>query len=222
MEKIVIGAYKSPLSQAKLLEVQKEILAVHPNLEFESLFLEPHGDQDLNASKQILDKTDFFTREIDELLLSGKCRIAIHSVTDLPDPIPEGIVIAAITKGVDPSDSLVLRPGDSLESLSPGAIIATSSERCEEAIRQLRSDIRFVNLRGTINQRLKKLQTKEADGVIVAEAVLIRLGLTQLNRVRVPGDGAKAQGQLAVLARSGDKEMLDLFSAIDQRLVKIV
>lgn len=215
MVRIVVGARKSLLSQAQAREILWEIRLHHPEIEFETVFLESHGDKDLRTSLRSLDKTDFFTREIDHLLLSGGCRIAIHSAKDLPEPIPDGLKMIALTKGVDPSDSLVMRDGVSFESLASGAIIATSSQRREEVIKQLRTDLRFIDLRGTIEQRLEKLLTREADGVIVAEAALIRLGLTRLNRLRLPGEVAVNQGKLAVLAREKDQEMANLFSVID-------
>ena len=85
----------------------------------------------------------------------------------------------------------------------------------------MRPDLRFIDLRGTIGQRLSKLEKGEADGVVVAEAALIRLGLTHLNRVRIPGETAQFQGQLAVVCREDDKEMRELFACIDSRGKKI-
>lgn len=215
--KIIVGARTSPLSRAQFREVEQEIKSQCPDVEFEGIFLKTHGDQDLNTSIRSLEKTDFFTREIDELLLAGKCRIAIHSAKDLPDPLPGGLEIAALTKGVDSSDALVFREGDSLSGLPPGSIIATSSHRREDVVRLLRPDLRFVDLRGTIHQRLEKLNSKEADGIVIAEAALIRLGLTYLNRIQLPGETTQHQGKLAIVIRSGDQEMLTLFSAIDSR-----
>lgn len=214
---IKIGARQSPLSQKQVKEILYKLHETHPSIQFEEILIETSGDQDLKTSLRGLDKTNFFTREIDELVLSGTCRIGIHSAKDLPDPIPNGLSIIAITKGLNPSDSLVFRDGESLQSLPTGAIIATSSERREEMVRLLRSDLTFIDLRGTIHDRLKKLNSGEADGVVVAEAALIRLDLTHLNRMQLPGETALLQGKLAVIARSDDLEMTQLFSSIDFR-----
>ncbi len=162
-------------------------------------------------------KTDFFTREIDALVLNKTCRIAIHSAKDLPEHIPDGLKIVAITRGIDPSDSLVLREYDTLESLKPGSIIATSSLRREEIVKTLRNDLCFRDLRGTIHKRLELLQNGEADGVVIAEAALLRLKLSCLNRIRLPGATTEFQGQLAILARNDDEEMEALFSPLDSR-----
>lgn len=216
---IIVGARSSPLSKVQVAEVLHELQKHYPSISFDPIFVLSTGDIDQTTSLRAMDKTDFFTKEIDHMLLSGKCRIAIHSAKDLPDPIPEGLELVALTHGVDNADVIVLHPHETLETLRPGAIIATSSERREDAARQLRQDLRFIDLRGTVAQRLTKLDAGEADGVIVAEAALIRLGLTHLNRVRLPGPTAPLQGKLAVLARKNDVEMKSLFALIDSRFV---
>lgn len=215
--KILVGARQSPLSQVQVTEVLNELRLHHPKIVFEPIFIKTTGDQDLKTSLRTLGKTDFFTKEIDDLLLSKKCRIAIHSGKDLPDPLPQGLALIAVTKGLDPSDSLVLRPSDTVASLKHGAIIATSSERREVAVKALRADFKFIDLRGTIGQRLAKLERFEADGVVVAEAALIRLNLTHLNRIKLAGETVPMQGQLAIVAQKNDLEMSQLFKCLDSR-----
>lgn len=217
MKEISVAARSSPLSISQAYEVLALIQKIHPDVEFKPHFLKSHGDIDLTASLRTLDKTDFFTREIDALVLDQTCRIAIHSAKDLPENIPDGLKIVAITRGIDPSDSLVLREYDTLETLKPGSLIATSSLRREEAVKQLRSDLNFCDLRGTIHKRLELLQKGEADGVVIAEAALLRLNLSHLNRVRLPGNTTEFQGQLAILARASDDEIEALFTPLDSR-----
>lgn len=195
-------------------EVYEEISKFCP-VEFDTIFVETHGDLDQKTSLRTLNKTDFFTREIDQMLLEGRCGIGIHSGKDLPEPLPQGLVIAAMTKGVESSDALVLRQGESLETLPKGALIATSSARREERVAELRNNLSFKDLRGTIEKRLSLLQTGEADGIVVAEAALIRLKLTHLNRIKLPGDTVQYQGRLAVVVRENDREMRELFAHID-------
>jgi hydroxymethylbilane synthase len=214
---IHVGARASALSQAQVTEVLKELHLYHPYVKFDPHFLETSGDKDRSTSLRTLGKTDFFTKEVDNLLLNGFCRIAIHSAKDLPETIPAGLTIASITKGLDSADVLVMRSGCTIDSLPKGAVIATSSERREKQTLLLRSDFKFRDLRGTIAERLNLLQTGEADGVVVAEAALIRLGLTDLNRIKIPGETVPYQGQLAILCRSDDEEMIQLFKDLDTR-----
>lgn len=215
---IVVGARSSPLSIAQLEEVKRELKRFHPEISFVPFLVKTTGDHDKKSSLRMIGKTDFFTKEIDALLLEGKCRIAIHAAKDLPEPLPQGIACVAWTQGVDPSDVLIMRPGVTFETLPQGSCIATSSLRREENVRALRSDLTFVDIRGTIGERLAKLDSGEVDGVVMAEAALIRLGLTDRNRVQIPGGVAPLQGRLAILARSDDSEMKTLFHPLDYGL----
>jgi hydroxymethylbilane synthase len=187
------------------------------DLEVETVYTDTYGDKDRKTSLRTLGKTDFFTREVDELVLSNVCDIAVHSAKDLPDPLPNQLALIALTKGVDSRDVLVLRDGESLDTLSEGAVIATSSERRAEAVKELREDFRFIDLRGTIGERLQLLAEKKADGIVVAEAALIRLKLTHLNRIYLPGSTTTGQGRLAIVGKRERKQILEkLFLCLDQ------
>lgn len=214
---ISIAARSSPLSRAQFEEVTAELALHHPQVQLQPIWVETTGDKDQKTSLRTLDKTDFFTREIDALQLTGKTRLSVHSAKDLPDPLPEGLSIAALTQGVDPSDVLVLREHDTVQTLPPGAKIGTSSERREKNITELRSDLQCVDIRGNISQRLSLLDQRVVDGVVMAEAALIRLKLTHRNRISLPGERAALQGQLAILALNHDEEMHQLFKCMDTR-----
>ena len=209
--KIKTGARSSPLSKAQFEEVVRELSLHHPELILEPIWAMSPGDRDKTTSLQRLGKCDFFTRDLDEMLLSGQIRIAIHSAKDLPEPLAKGLAIVALTKGVDPRDSLVMRPGTALEA---GFKIATSSVRREEAVSKLCPGLSFTDLRGTIGERLARLEGGEVDGVVIAEAALIRLKLTHLNRIYLNG-AVPLQGRLAVAACSGDAEIERLLQVLD-------
>lgn len=216
LNKIRVGARGSNLSKVQVWEVFDEIKKHYPELEFVPTWVTTTGDKDQLTSLTTLDKTDFFTKEIDELLLNGEIDIAIHSAKDLPEPLRKGLTVIALTKGLDPSDSLVLRENETLESLPFAGLIGTSSRRREKMIKDLRADLKCVDIRGTIEKRLESLDQKKVDGVIVAECALIRLKLEKRNRIRLEGDTAPLQGQLAVVAREGDEVLHQMFCKIGQ------
>ncbi len=217
MQQITVGARESKLSQVQVEEVLTELRQHHPHTEFLPMFMETTGDLDQKTSLRDLGKGDFFTREIDVAQAHGEFRISIHSAKDLPERIHPELEIVAITEGKDRSDSLVIPDGEEIETLPSGALIACSSERREEAVRELRPDLTFTDIRGSIPKRLEQLDMGRVDGVVVAEAALIRLGLTHLNRETLPGETTPLQGQLAIIARKGDTEMQHLFSCLDTR-----
>ncbi len=132
--KILTGARSSKLSRAQVAEIKEELFRIRPDVELEPVWADSPGDRDKETSLRNLPKNDFFTRDLDEMLRAGKVRIAVHSAKDLPDPIPKGLSLIALTRGQDPRDSLVMRTGESFERLKPDARIATSSSRREEIV----------------------------------------------------------------------------------------
>lgn len=220
--KIVVGARGSQLSIKQVEEVFEALKCLAPQVGFEPIWVKTSGDLDLKASLRTLDKTDFFTREIDQLQLQGKCRISIHSAKDLSEPLPTGLKVVALTKGQDSRDVLVMRPGERLETLKKEGIIGSSSHRRDQMLSRLREDLQYQEVRGPIEKRLEKLFNGEIEGLIVAEAALIRLGLTHLNRIFLIGETAPLQGKLAIVAREDDAEMEHLFAPLDTRKQRVL
>jgi len=153
-----------------------------------------------------------FTRELDEALLSGKIRAAIHSLKDVPPVLPGGIQFGALLKRVDPRDALISKSGLKFSDLPAGFRVGTSSPRREAQIKAARPDLRVLPLRGNVDTRLRVLNEALLDAIVVAAAGLIRLGrekeITELLNpmVMLP---APAQGVLAVTIRQDDHELLE-------------
>lgn len=211
---IPTAARDSPLSRAQLKEIQNLL----PNGILIPVFVKTHGDLNRTTSLRTLSKCDFFTREVDHLVTIGKCRLAIHSAKDLPEKIPEDLCLAALTKGIDNRDALVLKKGITLNDLPPFPMIATSSEKRELAVRQLLPNAKFCDVRGTIAERLALLDQNLTDGVVIAEAALIRLDLTHLSRFYLPGKTTDGQGQLALIIKKDDRELQTLLTPLDSRI----
>ncbi len=206
---ISVGGRGSQLSQAQVWEVHRELLQHHSHIQFKPMWITTTGDKDKKTSLRDLDKSDFFTREIDQMQLEGQFRISIHSAKDLPEPLAPGLKMIALTKGVDPSDVLVFN-----HPLPDNATIGTSSHRREQNLLDWKPGVRCVDIRGTILERLAILDSGQVDGVVMAEAALIRLGLTNRRRMPILGDTAPLQGKLAVIALETDQEMEELFRCI--------
>ena len=205
-----MGARGSRLSRAQVDEVYQELSRFYPHIRFFPIWISTTGDQDKTTSLKTLEKSNFFTDAIDHRQLQGEFRISIHSAKDLPDPLHPDLEMIALTKGVDSSDSLVVRAFP----IPYGAQIGVSSHRREAFLKSWRRDLECVDIRGTIDERLALLDNGTIDGVITAEAALIRLKLTDRPRIHLDIDTAKMQGRLAVLARKNDHEMKQLFTVI--------
>jgi hydroxymethylbilane synthase len=210
LTELLVGARASRLSKAQVEEVYREVMQFIPHLRFTPIWITTTGDCDKTTSLKNLEKTNFFTDEIDRRQLAGEFRISIHSAKDLPDPLHPELEIVALTKGVDPTDSLVVKEFPILF----GSRIGTSSLRRETFLKSWRRDLICVDIRGTIDERLQLLDDGIIDGVVMAEAALIRLGLTHRPRLHLDTETADMQGRLAVIARKNDLEMQQLFKEV--------
>jgi hydroxymethylbilane synthase len=154
-----------------------------------------------------------FTRQIDEALLAGRIDLAVHSLKDLPTVLPDGLALAAVSQGEDPSDALVGRGPIRWSGLPRHATVATSSLRRKAQLLHARPDLRVSDLRGNVDTRLRKLDS--ADGwsaILLATAGLLRLGLGHRIGERLPAGvmlPAPGQGALAVAARADDLRAID-------------
>jgi hydroxymethylbilane synthase len=145
--------------------------------------------------------------ELEDALLAGEADLAVHSAKDVPVEIAEGLALIASPIRADPRD--VLCGAASLEALSEGARVGTSSLRREAQLRARRPDLEVVELRGNVDTRLRKLAGGEADAIVLAAAGLERLGRSSkasayLDEL-VPAAG---QGTLVIEARAGDEAVL--------------
>jgi hydroxymethylbilane synthase len=212
-KEIVVAARGSLLSRAQVAEVYNELKRYHPEILFRSIWVKTAGDIDQVTSLTCMEKTDFFTKEVDELIVQGKARIGIHSAKDLPETLCPGLVVIKYTKGVDPSDVFVFRKGDALAKLPLKAKVGTSSLRRIENLHKIREDLVAVDIRGTIETRLQMLDEGRVDALVMAKAALIRLGIERSTENLI-GPTAPLQGRLAITAREEDVEMRLLFSSL--------
>jgi hydroxymethylbilane synthase len=212
---LLVGARSSLLSRKQVEEIFGELESFHPEVEYVEKWVETKGDLDQKTSLRTLEKTNFFTQELDQMVLEKEIDLAIHSAKDLPDPLPEGLKIIALTKGVDPRDALVMPEGVTLGALPLQAKVGTSSPRREKNLKQLREDLQPVDIRGSIPKRLELLEKGIVDALIVAEAALVRLGWMHLNRIFMSGEISPLQGKLAVIAREDRFDLVDLFEPLN-------
>jgi hydroxymethylbilane synthase len=225
MRKILrVGTRTSPLALAQVREIVQLLKTVAPDVGLEIISMDTVGDRDKKTPISEMEGTDFFTREIDRALLDRRIDLAVHSAKDLPDVIPDGIVIAATTRSVDPYDVLVSKDHLKLRDLPKGARVGTSSERRKNQLRAYRPDLELVDIRGTMGERLDKLFSEDLDAIVIAGAGLIRLGLGRRITERIGFDILKPhplQGSLAVAVRAEDEEFKTLFGKLDGKKTSV-
>ncbi len=157
-------------------------------------------------------------REIEQSLLDGTIDLAVHSAKDMPVELADGLTVGAYPEREDPRDVFIGAPGRRFAALPPGSQVGTGSLRRIALLKSLRPDLESVPIRGNVATRLAKIESMGLDGVILAAAGLVRLGLDEqildpLDPERyVPAGG---QGALAVEVRIDDEDVQQIVSQIE-------
>lgn len=195
----------------------------------ELVVVETQGDRESRPFAQMQGQ-GFFTKAVQDAVLSGEADLAVHSYKDLPSARPEELVIAAVPPREDPREVLLVRT-EALDETAPGlpvrsgALAGTSAARRQAQLRQLRPDLSLKELRGNVPTRVDKLRRGEYDAILLAYAGLRRLeldlsGLYTLvlaPTVMVP---APAQGALALECRSDDHWLKALLQPLDDPMAR--
>lgn len=142
----------------------------------------------------------WFTKELDRALITETVDMAVHSLKDLPEVLPPGLIIAATPAREDAREALVSSSGLTFQKLKRGAVIGTDSARRKTQILQKRPDLRVESIRGNVDRRIEKLDNGQYDAVILAAAGLKRVGLEdriveyfdETDFIPSPGQGALA------------------------------
>ena len=243
--KIIVGTRGSILALAqaekvkqliedKYLELRKngdmrlsKIFGGAENLDVELKIIVTKGDKDLRDFQKIqgTSQKDLFVKEIEREMLENKIDLAVHSLKDMPQITPNGLLNASFPIREDNRDVLISRNGKKLEELPENSIVGTGSTRREKEILNLRSDVEIKPIRGNIHTRLKKLDDGEYDAIVLAAAGLKRVGLedriTQYFEENefIPAPG---QGILCIQCRENDDKIRTLLEEINDEEVKLM
>ncbi|MBI5555550.1 MAG: uroporphyrinogen-III C-methyltransferase [Elusimicrobia bacterium] len=211
--KIRIVSRASNLALAQV----REIMDCFPGLDHSVISCPAYGDRHKKISLLSSIPDDFFTRELDQMILSGRVDIAVHSAKDLPHTPRAGLEVVALTKAADRSDALVSSHHTVMRKLPAGVRIGTSSVSRKEQLLRIRPDLTIVSIRGTIEERLALLDQGKIDALVVASCALQRLGLDSRITEILPLSTHPLQGMLAVTAKASRADLKVLFSRIDIR-----
>lgn len=176
--KLVIGSRGSELALWQAKFIKKELERKNRNLSVEIKIINTKGDKILDVALSKIGDKGLFTKELENELLKGSIDIAVHSLKDLQTELPEGLILAAVTKRHPVQDVLIARKkGMTLKDLPQGAVVATGSLRRRSQLLHIRPDIKIEELRGNVPTRIKKFLESDWDAIILARAGIERLKL---------------------------------------------
>jgi hydroxymethylbilane synthase len=169
--------------------------------------IQTSGDRFQSGPLKEIGNKGLFTKEIEEALLVERVDVAVHSLKDMPTALPPGLQITATPEREDPRDVMI---GRRLEEVRAGSRIGTGSLRRIAQLTAARPDITVEPVRGNVDTRLRKLDERQFDAIVLAAAGLNRLGWSHRIAEHLPVEimcPAVGQGVLAIETRVSGEAM---------------
>ena len=213
-----IGTRGSNLALVQSEWVKKEVQSRHPGVRVELVTIKTKGDKILDAPLSRVGGKGLFVKEIEDALLKRDVDLAVHSMKDVPAELQKGLKLSVYPKREDPRDAFVSSHFRRVEDLPQGASVGTSSLRRSAQLLHMRSDLQIVPLRGNVDTRLRKLDNKEVQAIVLAAAGLRRLGLSDRITAALSPEvvlPAIGQGVLGLEVREDDQNTQDLISFLN-------
>lgn len=164
----------------------------------------------------------FFTKELETALLAGQADLAVHSLKDVPTQLPEPLRLTHFFAREDDFDIIVsdqplgTNTAEIVNSLS-GKQVGSSSVRRLAIFSLIFPETRFVNVRGNVQTRLRKLLNKEND---ITAIVLAGAGLKRFFRFYAYWQENKHQWKSripSVLFNKIEEDMSDITTLVQTR-----
>jgi hydroxymethylbilane synthase len=206
--KVTVGTRGSKLALIQTNRVAELLRRL--NVDVEIVRIVTAGDRDRRTPLESMG-VSIFVKELEEALLDGRIDIAVHSLKDLPTELPPGLTLLATPERVDPRDVLVAK--SPLNSLPAGSRIGTGSLRRSRQLSAYRPDLRVADIRGNVDTRLEKAVSADYDGVVLAAAGVMRLGLADRITEYLPLEHFlpdPGQAALAIEGRADDPYVADV------------
>ena len=221
-KKIIIGSRGSKLALIYAERVRSKILKFCPEVEIKKITTT--GDINQKDRLSEIGGKGLFSKQIENELLNEKIDIAVHALKDMPSDETENLLINCFLERNDPREVLISHNNDLIKDLKPNSIVGTSSFRREFQLKKIRSDLNYKLIRGNVDTRIKKLNEKLYDAIILSYAGIQSLKLdkniSQIFSTReiIPSVG---QAVVALQCRKNDSEIIKLLDKVNHKLTNI-
>ena len=222
-KKIIIGSRGSKLALIYAEIAKNKIFEAKSNFKIDDIHIKTittKGDEVQNVRLSDIGGKGLFAKKIEEELLQKKIDIAVHALKDMPSNETEGLITNCFLERNDPREILISRENFFLKDLAKNSIIGTSSFRREFQLKKKRNDLNYKLIRGNVDTRIKKLNDKLYDAIILSYAGIKSLGLDKnISQIFstsevIPSAG---QGVIALQCRKEDKEIINLLEKINHQ-----
>lgn len=228
-EQIVIGSRGSDLALYQANLIRSHLSAIS-QCGVSIKIIKTAGDKLDTLSFAQMEGKGFFTKELEDALLSREIDLAVHSLKDLMTTQPEGLKLGAVGFRVDRRELLVIRreckSGSAVLPLKPGAVVGTSAARRKAQVAALNPSVQITDLRGNVPTRINRVREGKYDAIVIAAAGIerLQLDLSDLEVESLAPDiflPAPAQGILGIQIRGNDAEIESLVSQLNDPQAKL-
>jgi hydroxymethylbilane synthase len=217
--------YRVATRGSKLALIQTEILMsnlrkLNPSLKCEIIKIKSSADLNRNKLLFSVNEKGVFEKEVDKAVLEETADFAVHSIKDIPTELDDELVIASILKREKPNDVLIGKSKLNLEQLEPNSSVGTSSLRRAVQIKRKNPNVKVVPIRGNVEGRVRKCINGPFDALVLAEAGLRRLYMSDLIVQRfnyldfIPAPG---QGAIGIVCRKDNEKTLGILQKLEDR-----
>lgn len=186
----IIAGRSSALSLAQMELFKQKALAVSAQSKFAFHCIETAGDKDQSKPLHLVEGSNFFTQDVQELLQKGIAHFAVHSMKDVSQiDFFKNSAYAIIDRNALHDITIFSHKGlQKLKAGRPICIGTSSPRRSRMAIRFLQNHLPQYHknilltataIRGNVEVRLQKMEAGQVDAVILAAAGLNRLLQTE-------------------------------------------
>ncbi|MDH7507781.1 MAG: hydroxymethylbilane synthase [Methanomassiliicoccales archaeon] len=207
---MIVGTRGSKLALAQTSIFINALKKKFPDVSVDIKRIVTSGDKIRDRPLSALGGYGAFVKELDREILDGNIDVAVNSLKDMPVKLTEGTCLAAVLPRGPVEDVII--PPLPLEKLPPGSVVGTSSIRRKALLMSKRGDLVIKDLRGNVTTRLRKLESREYDAIVMARVGLERIGFGGHFLPLDPEEfiPAVGQGAIAVVCKKGSEyeEML--------------
>ena len=221
-KKIIIGSRGSKLALIYAERAKTKISEFCPEVEIKKITTT--GDINQKDRLSEIGGKGLFSKQIENELLSEKIDIAVHALKDMPSNETEGLLTNCFLKRNDPREVLISNSNNLIKDLKPNSIVGTSSFRREFQLKKIRNDLNYKLIRGNVDTRIKKLNEKLYDAIILSYAGIhslkLDINISQIFSTKeiIPSVG---QGIIALQCRKNDFKIIKLLDNVNHKPTNI-
>tara|TARA_B100000674_G_scaffold389210_1_gene332933 strand:- start:592 stop:1515 length:924 start_codon:yes stop_codon:yes gene_type:complete len=222
-KKIIIGSRGSKLALIYAGIARKKFLDFKNDLKISEVKIKPiktKGDKIQTKRLSEIGGKGLFSKTIENELLKKKIDIAVHALKDMPSNETKGLITICYLKRNDNREVFISRGKKKFKNISKGSVIGTSSFRREFQLKKKRNDLKYKLIRGNVDTRIKKLNEKNYDGIILSHTGVKFLGFNKkISQIFSPSDiiPSAGQGIIALQCRKKDFRIIKFLKKINHK-----